>query len=220
MDYGGGDGAVSLVTGRISLMNKSEVEVLIVGGMADLPDFANKMMAKILGADLYDPEWLEKGRSMELMIAELDKVVTKSVDKRKRVVLVGISAGAGLAMVYLSQYPDKVYHIYSAGGVLNPIPNSKEEKFPDLMRDSTAFAQMAQYLHKWYREPGVVEKFDLQTKVTAYASGRDGGDGILPEAVLKPDWVKLYEVGQGDHIESIVETLMSEIREKIKKLTD
>ncbi|MFA6602945.1 MAG: hypothetical protein WCT01_04035 [Candidatus Shapirobacteria bacterium] len=202
-------------------MNKrSNVEVLVIQGMADLPDFANKMMAKILGANLYDPEWLEKGRSLEKMLLELDELITKDVGKGKRVALVGISAGAGLAMVYLSKHPNKICHIYSVGGVLNPIPNSKEEKFSDLMRDSASFAQMAVYLQQWYAEPGIVEMFNLREKVTAYVSGQDGGDGILPEAVLKPDWVKLYEVGEGDHVESIVEVLMGEIREKIKKLTD
>jgi pimeloyl-ACP methyl ester carboxylesterase len=200
---------------KIEHMANNESVVIIIQGMADLPLWANQLIANLLGGQLFDPRWHDKRRSLAQNIKELKEMVKTVKQNASEVILVGISAGAGLALVYLSQNKDDIAHIYTVGGVLNPDPSQKGEKFADLMATSPAFAQMTRYLHGWFEEEGVVERYNLANKVTAYASGKKGGDGILPDTVLKPSWAKVVEVGEGDHLESIGQILLGAIRERV-----
>ena len=192
-------------------MENGGVRVVIVQGMADLPGWANEMMAKQLGAcRLYDPKWKD-GKGLEEKLAKLKKTIREADCNNGPVVVVGISAGAGLALEYMLRNPNEIRHLFSVGGVLDP--DLEKQRLEHLTRFSVGFREMVESLAKRSK----VEKAVAGRRITAYSAGDE--DKVVPKEALEPKWVKkIVRVEVKGHVPMIGTVLMTDVKRKLEEL--
>lgn len=200
----------------------SQVGFVLIRGMEDLPDSISGVIAKGLNTEAFNSRW-KNNESLDKKVERLEEMVDNIRDQGKQVVLLGVSAGAGLAMVYTLRYPDKVRHIYSFSGLLDPDLNKMN--LEHLTSTSSSFKEMAEELTDRLT-PETRERLHLSEKVTAYASyvnkdfkgdfplTADGrklpNDGIVPLVASQPEWVKrvnVKSVGKASHAIGIAKAL-------------
>lgn len=201
---------------------ESKVKIIMVQGMADLGPTANNIMADFIDAEAYDPVWKDQ-EPLEAKLGRLSDMIDQANEEGKIVVLVGISAGAGLAELHmLRKGPDSgVRCLYSVGGVLSPNLDTEneqdKEKWIALKKDHPAFTSMVDELHERLKDPKAIKASGLPEKIKAYISQ---GDDIVPIAALEPKWLKKKKyVNKGNHVMSIVGGLIGEIRRETSHLT-
>jgi pimeloyl-ACP methyl ester carboxylesterase len=200
--------------------------VVIVQGMADLKELGNEIMAGFVdsGATGYDPGWHQKDgvdRDLEMMLSEFGQMVEVAGENGKPVVVVGVSAGAGLALLYKLRNPEaNILHLYSASGVLDPNINSNNvydiRMWRVLCEGHPAFTDMVNELSARLGEKGATEKHGLRDWVTVLTSG--GVDGTVPKATLEPEWVKVERVGNSNHVGTVITALGAIIGPRIREL--
>lgn len=206
---------------------ESQVEVIMVQGMSDMGSFLNHLAAAHINATAFDPGWTDKkdeetGDNLEKKLGRLGKIIDQAREENKVVVLVGISAGAGLAeLLMLKRGIDSgVRHLYSVGGVLSPNLNSPDkkdkEKWKVLRKDHMAFTQMIEELYFILKDPEAVRLSGVRDKVTVYKSPEDE---VVTQEALAPDWVKkVKDVNNSTHLGSIVGALVGDIKKKTDML--
>jgi|GEM_PF-6098064 len=199
--------------GRLEVTEKEKtgVRVVIVQGMADLPGWANKMMATQLGAcRLYDPEWHDQ-KGLAEKLDGLERAIGEAKCNDGPVVVVGISAGAGLVLEYMLRNPSEIKHLFSVGGVLDP--DLKKQRLEHLTRFSVGFREMVESLAKRSKE----EKAVAGRRITAYSAGDE--DKVVPKEALEPKWAgKIVRVGVRGHVPMIGAVLMTDVKRKLEEL--
>lgn len=192
------------------------VRVVIIQGMADLPGWANGLVKKFLGAcELYDPRW-SNGEGLEKKLKGLERSIGKASCSGGPVVLVGISAGAGLAMEYMLRNPNKIRHLFSVGGVLSPNENSYKEITKKVHMESPGFKEMTEDLAGRLREPSGINRTRLRNMVTAYSAKIE--DGIVPRETSEPEWARVVRIGGRGHVRTIGLALLTDVRDKLIEL--
>jgi len=182
--------------------------------MADLPGWASKLMAEHLEAcEVYDPKWKDEN-GLEEKVKGLGKIIAKAACNPGPIVVVGISAGAGLTVEYVLRHPGKISHIFSVGGVLNPDPEKQE--LEPLTSTSRGFKEMAFDLAKRLKELDFDEKLKLGKIITVY-DGID--DEVVPKEALEPIWIKkINKIESKVHLVTIGLALLTDVHNKLEEL--
>jgi pimeloyl-ACP methyl ester carboxylesterase len=195
-------------------METGKYRIVVAQGMADLPGWASKLMAEHLEAcEVFDPKWKDD-EGLEEKVKGLEKVIAKAACNSGPIVIVGISAGAGLSVEYVLRHPEKINHIFSVGGVLNPDPETQD--LEPLTGTSRGFKEMAFDLAKRLKGLDVDEKLKLGKMITVY-DGVD--DEVVPKEALEPIWIKkINKIESKMHLVTIGLALLTDVHNKLEEL--
>lgn len=195
-------------------MKQEQASFILVRGMEDLPDTLNQMAGYLLGTEVFNPYWYNPQETVEEKLIRLGQVVDQAKNQEKQVVLVGISAGAALAMAFMLQRPKSIRHLYSLSGVLDPTNQSSPEL--DHLKKNKTLREVIEYLDGNLNQ-GTITRLHLADRITAYYSP---GDKKVPSSIASPDWVgKKKRMGSSGHITTIVRTLIEETRQEVKTVS-
>lgn len=199
------------------------VGVVMVQGMADLKGPGNAIMAGVIGARAYAPNWSD-GEGVDEKLLKLEAEINEVRSEGKAVVLVGVSAGAGLSLLYMLRHPEDsgVLRLISVGGVINPVPMTEDREdqrlWDGLFKGHRAFTEMVCELSERLKDQAVLERLKSSGVVKAFVSGRKKSDEIVPHVALAPDWAKPTFVNNGNHLVSIISALVREVRNTTEAL--
>jgi hypothetical protein len=195
-------------------METGKYRIVVVQGMADLPGWASNLMAQHLEAcEIYDPKWKDEN-GLEEKLEGLEKIMAKAACNPGPIVVVGISAGAGLVLEHVLRHPGKISYIFSVGGVLNPDPETQE--LETLTNNSRGFKEMVFDLAKRLKELDFDEKLRLGKIITVY-DGID--DEVVPKEALEPIWIKkINKIESKVHLVTIGLALLTDVHDKLEEL--
>lgn len=205
--------------------DNSNVALILLRGVEDLPDKVSGAIAGSLHATAFDSNWQDK-ESFREKLNRLDKLVDQTLQIKKEIILIGVSAGGGLGMAYMLEYPQKIRHLFSLDGLVDPnLPvNLNKGKMTELCEDNPSFKEMSELLTGKLHLPDgelnqeLIKNYHLPDKISTYSSG---ADEIVPLAVSEPSWiVNKRRVGEGKHATSIARTLIFDLRHELKPLNE
>lgn len=140
-------------TAEIDIQNNQETKehepkntkIILARGMEDLPSWLSGQVAKSLHAEAFDSNW--KGpESFTEKLNRFENMVREVKADGSKVVVIGISAGGGLALSLMLEDPSLIDHLYSVSGCLDPNLNEPSKALNDLTEPNPSFKQMSQYL--------------------------------------------------------------------------
>lgn len=195
------------------LENLSRFKVILLRGMEDLPDTVSGALGKSLGAVSFNSNWFDKEENLASKLGRLDGEVQKAKDVGQEVVLIGVSAGGGLAKSYILKHPGSITHVYSLLGVLDP--KMEDPKIKRLADQSSSFKELVENLQQNLTEENI-KPYHLNQRITAYSSK---GDQTVPTIVSAPPWIETRRVvDHGDHAPTIAKLLLEEMPKQLNIL--
>lgn len=205
---------------EIGESDRQGARVVVIQGMADLPGWASEMMLNFLGAcELYDPRW-SNSEGLEKKLDGLKETIDRANCGEGPVILVGISAGAGLAVEYMLRNKHQVRHLFSVAGVLSPDPKDPKiirlKSFMGIFR--RGFSEMVPDLADRLARLGEDEKIQLGKRITAYSARIE--DGKVPMEASEPSWAKVIKIGSRGHTRTIGLALMTDVKKKLDEVRE
>lgn len=194
----------------------SQAQVIVINGLVDLPKLATKIIAESLKVDTFDPKWKTE-ISLQQKLNRLNERIQKAKNEDKPIFVVGLSAGALLALIYAMEHPGDICRILSVCGVLNP--NGLDPKMRrNFIRDYAGFKQAANYFSPESNQDSAnyIKRLHLPAIINAYSST---GDSFVTLAASRPLWIENHRfVGSADHAPAIARTVVSDIRSQLRQL--
>lgn len=190
---------------------ENNYKFILIRGLEDIGDSVSREIGKILGAEAFKSDWYNKKETLSAKLKRLGRMIDKAKDNGQSVVIIGLSAGAGLAESYLLRHPEDLAYIYSLLGVLHP--DIHDPNIIKLNKTSSSFREMTHDLYKRLT-PQAIHASGLDSKIIAYSSL---GDTVVPYKVESPPWVKtVHVVGKQDHVQAIVKIILTGLYKRIR----
>ena len=122
-----------------------QAQVILARGMEDLPRWMSGLIAKLEGAKAFDSNWF-KPENFQDKLARFKEMVLEAKSKGGPVIVIGVSAGAGLTLALMLEEPGLIDQLYSCSGVLDPNLNEQKEDLTHLIKKSSSFREMCEQL--------------------------------------------------------------------------
>jgi pimeloyl-ACP methyl ester carboxylesterase len=168
--------------------------VILARGMEDLPPWVSGEIAKLLKAEAFNSNWKD-AESFDEKLSRFKNMVKKLKEEHGHVVVIGVSAGAGLALALMLEEPDLIDHLYSCSGVLDPNLIEQEEALKPLTEPNPSFLQMCKHLteklgHTQTEFDSPLKETDRMTDAVRWHYSRQEEEHLIPPAIRNNNLAK------------------------------
>lgn len=198
--------------------------IIYVRGMEDLSPHVNDFLSEKLNVVSFSPDWKNRddNNNFRETLETYHSMVQEFANNGQEIIVIGVSAGAGLAEAELLQYPENspVRMIFSLNGVINPKEDVQDPAYKKLMdkltEPNSKFAGMVKFLSENLTEKKI-KALHLSDKIIAYTSG--DYDRVVPAEVTKPLWLSHFNKVPFPfryHAAAIFKTLVQDINKQLE----